>query len=335
MARIYNSRRLLDPTFVEIMRSNIDKPVDVTITGNRKIADSLVSAAKDVGGIIGDTAKSLSDEYKEKKAQEERRKLIGNPTDPMESYLADEYVRTGSTSGLLQYRNIKQMNENREAEKRYQDRAAENEKLRRYNIEMESVRPQYIKLQQDFMNADPEQKLVIRGQMNAIESKFPELKSSVNMDTIDSARQERIELEEAKKAEEEYLKQEKEEKEKEFKKRSLENRDYFVKNFIPEKMNDEDEKNEIQIMATNLYNRGGLTEEDFKFIQSKIQGEKSQVKQNIEAVGSAVAGKLGEQTGKDIEESRAKKQLADEGREAIKTGRRPTRAQQRAIDEGY
>lgn len=87
--------------------------------------------------------------------------------------------------------------------------------------------------------------------------------------------------------------------------------------------------------AVDWRDNGYLTESDFAKIQDKLNNTTSTEKQIAEAVTAAVAASVAQQTKENRENEQKLKKLADAGRKAIEAGRKPTRKQQAAIDEGY
>ena len=121
--------------------------------------------------------------------------------------------------------------------------------------------------------------------------------------------------------------------------KEYEDKSYKVKNWIYENIIPvgKIEKKEDQIDIANFIRnpRLNLTEADRKELLDRVYRDETQQESLRKAGQEAAVKKTGEKVGQDIDERRKKKDLADTGRKAIAAGRRLTRAQQKAIDEGY
>lgn len=292
MARMYQTRNFL----IQAPRSEIyDKNVDAL----NRWTDSMKAATRGYAKMGAGIANSLADLYNRYQREGQFENLESheeNMKDPMYRMAFNDYVQTGNTAAMTNWENAQTMAKNRAAEKEYQLQAQEAERQRRYNLELESARPQYLKLQQDYVNGNPEQKLLAAEGMRSLEAKFPELGQFKELDKVIQAKEQR-EYNEAVAAEDLKWAEEKAKKEEElFNKKSLDNRDFIINNFIPTKFKDEEEKAAVREIARHLFTAGGLSEKDYNTVISKIDAEQSQKKQNVEAAGTAQSSAVQKQT---------------------------------------
>ena len=178
--------------------------------------------------------------------------------------------------------------------------AAEAQKAR--NQELKEARVEMAKLNKDLINARPQEAVIIRKQQEALVNKYPELETSFR---------EAI----AAKAEEDAYQIGKTE----------------TIGSIPSVFNTDPEKQAAidKVIASNL------RPEDKEDLIKSIRATKSTTQMSKEAIQSAQASHTGKKTTESLEKSDEMTKLANEGRAAIKKGRKPTRKQQRAIDDGY
>lgn len=326
MARIYNSRVMLDPSFLASLNQEKQRRYENEVARREPIMSS-------VRDLLKSGAESISDWRARNAREEEVSKWDLPANDPIANAAREEYIRTGSSSPLMNYQMAKlSAEERRAAEKVRQEEADKAAKFHR-DVRLAQARPEYAKTQKAMLdavdNGDMETADILQKQLQAYETEF-------GADTFgqDSASILEARKESARKAQnlvvEEAL-DKKEQKEKEEKSYDVKN--WIIENIIPlGAIKSKDEQIEI---ANFIRNSKGLTENDRKELLDRVNAGKTQEEKITETVQTTVAQKAGEKAGKKIDEKDEKKKLADAGRAAIAAGRKPTRAQQKAIDEGY
>lgn len=302
MARIYTSRQLLDPRYVDMMNRSVDNRLATQRQDRKNVVDSLNRVIYNTALAAGRAADEAEKEQQELEKQKQRRKLVGSPSDPVEAAIADEFVRTGSASGLLQYRSMSETAKAREAEKELQ--AARN---------LSANRPKFIELknkyEQQIATGDFTGAEATKAYMQAMEEQTPGLMQGIDFGKYEEAK--------AKEAEEKaFTEQEKKTVEMAEAKRqeNIASRSADLKQFIMSRLpegsiKDIDEKNEYMDMIDKYSQTGLLTEEDKKDLQKYVQGVKTAKQQIQEAQTGAIASDVGEQTKKQREATRLAKSV--------------------------
>lgn len=329
MARIYsNTRTLLDPSLFQIANAAVNERI-------RRDAERREPVVSSIRDILKSTAGTISDYRGERTRENEVSEWdIGN--DPIAKAAREEYIRTGSSGPLMNYQMQKMAAEQRAAyAKRAAEEKAQSDAFHRA-VRIAQARPEYAKIQKSMLDAvdagDMETADIMQKQLQAYETEFGADTFGQDAASILESRKKAAILKQAKKAEEERLSKQAENIEKDFNDRSYSQRIWFETNVLPNLKNITDKSeahNQIERMS------GNLTDEDRKILHDKIDAISTLEEQEKKAIEGAKAGKAGEKTGKAIDETSEKKKLADAGRAAIKEGKKPTRAQQKAIDEGY
>lgn len=343
MAKIYNSRVLLDPNLL----MNLDRVNQQRYANEVARRQSVLDQLNKVFPAIGQTF----DSWLEKK---ERENTVGNSenmNDPMYRAAREEYIRTGSAQPMSSYLLQKEAAEQRkanEAQKKIEAAAAKNLHDR---VAVNELMKQRNNLQTAMYDAMDKGNTTIaesyRQQMNGIDNIIKNNYSSFadtvgdSADTIYDARQRELAERAAKKEAEELEKQaaEADAKTLELANKAKEQYSFNTRmnvenNVLPNAKNIDDKTN-YKKMVKQLYDNGKLTEDDAKLLLNKIDSIETIGEKTKKATEGATANKAGEKVGKDIDEATRKKELAKKGREALANNRRPTRAQQQAIDEGY
>ena len=348
---IYNSRYLLDPNALYNMTSNVNADLDRAIERERRRRDELnrylnqgVKAFAGGAGKAIDEGMNVSRENAEREARNAEREARNSyvrdmleGSDPVSRAAADEYIRTGNANPILQRQMQLETMKAREAEK--QAREIENSRKQEYNriIEQTQLKPVYmeaVKKMNDAIDAGNfEDAEIFRSQANSISTKAG-TNWGINLDQESESRIKTKKAAMERQAEEERLARQQANLDKEYEDKSYEVKNWIYENIIPI---GKIEKKEDQIDIANFIRdpRLYLTEADRKELLDRVYRDETQQESLRKAGQEAAVKKTGEKVGQDIDERRKKKDLADTGRKAIAAGRRLTRAQQKAIDEGY
>ena len=265
-----------------------------------------------------------------------------NMKDPIYRAARNEYIRTGNSQPLMSYQMQKLAAEERlrsaeraEAERKYQKEIHDAVNLRDDRNKYSLLQANMFKAMDEGNMADAQ---TYKNQMEGLEQHYAKYYPNYTNpfgDTAQSmwdARAEQKRIADEKAAEANRLERMGQNIEKEFADNSYNQRIWFETNVIPGLKNVQDKaaaKEQVERIANNL------TDEDRKALHAKIDATETLGEKKKKSVEGAVAGKAGEATGKAIDKATDMKKLADAGRNAIKNGRKPTRAQQKAIDEGY
>lgn len=268
--------------------------------------------------------------------------------DPIYRAARNEYIRTGNSAPLTSYQMQKLAAEERLRSAERAETEKEFQKALHDAVTLREDRNKYGQLQANMFKAMDAGNMAdaqtYKNQMEGLEqhyAKFYPNYSNPFGDTAQSmwdARSEQKRLADEKRAQEEADKQELELGEKNLKAIqdiNEQERLYKVEQFLstlPTVFKNDAAKQKVYDLINN--NEDMNTAEKaamLKKVRETDSGEtaKKKAKQGVRAT------KAGEATGAAIDEAKNKENLADAGRDAIKNGRKPTRAQQKAIDEGY
>lgn len=102
MARVYQSRQMLDPAFIDIMNKRFDQQLDSDKEQSRKVLEAYNKLADNLvtrGGNILQTGAGVVDYYGRKSNVSDM-----DMDDPYARAAAEKYVRTGDSSSLMEYR---------------------------------------------------------------------------------------------------------------------------------------------------------------------------------------------------------------------------------------
>lgn len=340
MARIYQTRQLLDPQLLTNMNNVAQQRYANEVARRKPVMDSLNTMFSSVGKTFDDSMERYN-----------REQELSNwdlPTnDPYIRAAREEYIRTGSSSPLLNYHMSKMAAEQRAAdaaktleEKKYQKELHDAVALREDRNKYSMLQANMFKAMDEGNMADAQ---TYKNQMEGLEQHYAKYYPEYNnpfgstAQSMWDARAEQKRLAEEKRAQEEADKQELELGEKNLKTiqdLNEQERLYRVEQFLstlPTVFKTDAEKQQVyDLIKANV----DMTTAEKTEIMKKIRETESGETSTNKSIQGTVAGKAGEKVGKKIDERDEKKKLADAGRAAIAAGRTPTRAQQKAIDEG-
>lgn len=314
MAKVYNSRSLIDPNMYSVMNQQIQNRVANQLNRNKMLGESVRNMLTGIGSVVDD---AYTDWKNKKEEQARYDQIMGQSTveqqnDPNYIAAVKDFAKTGNSQPITSYMLGKEAAEARKLEAQKRDDAAEAEKARNAAIRLENDRTDYLKAQKSMMDSmaagDYTTAEIYKSQMNAIEKRYEPGTFGSSSDDLYIARKKAIDEAAAKKEIEErdermmreseaLEKQEAEEKAA----NSYSNRIFIETEVIPNLKN-VTEKAEAKAQIERLYNNGQLSMDDRKALHAKIDGTETvgEGKQKVHKQ------KAEEATGKAIDESRNK-----------------------------
>lgn len=341
MARIYsNTRTLLDPSLLQMANTAVNERL-------RRDAERRAPVVASIRDILKSTAGTISD-YNKEIAREKAISPWDMTDDPILRAAGEEYIRTGNSNPLMNYQMQKLTAEQRAADAQKAANEREWQKKLHNAVNLREDRNKYAQNQVNMFKALNEDRLAeaeaYKKQMKGLEDfyseYYPEYKNPFG-DTADSmwdARKKEKDLADAKRAQEEADKQDLELGEKNLKAIqdiNEQERLYKVELFLstlPTVFETDAAKQDVY----NLINSNeDMNTAEKTAMMKKVRETDSTETAKKKANQDVKANKAGEKTGKAIEDLDNKKKLAAAGKAALnaKPARKPTRAQQKAMDE--
>lgn len=342
MAKVYNSRSLIDPNMYSVMNQQIQNRVANQLNRDKMLGESVRHMLTGIGETTDDYIGRYQRE-KELQNAEANKDSLPYIEDPIYRAAREEYIRTGSSQPISSYMLQKEAAKARalEAKKATSSQQWHN------SLEEGAARDKFNTLTEQALDAQKAGNLVrannLANQANRLRDTWSVRGVDIGDDVqsiLEAAAQEEADrlakkeaedlekqavetdaktLELANKAKEQY---------------SFNTRMNVENNVLPNAKNIGDKTN-YKKMVKQLYDNGKLTEDDTKLLLNKIDFIETIGEKTKKSVEGTIASKEGEKTGKKIDEKTEKKKLADAGRKAIQEGKEPTRKQKKAIDEGY
>lgn len=332
MAKVYNSRSLIDPNMYSVMNQQIQNRVANQLNRDKMLGESVRNMLTGIGETTDDYIGRYQ-RQKELQNAEANKDSLPYIEDPIYRAAREEYIRTGSSQPITSYMLQKEAAAARKADA--EKNAEERNRSQKWHdsLEESAARKEFGELTEQALAAQKSGNLVrannLANQANRLRDNWSARGVDIGDDVqgiLDAAANE--EYEKWKKDEE--ARQDKEEADKVEQER-LYNVEQFLST-IPTVFADDKEKEgwRNQINANEYM----TTEEKTKALQElrKIQTGKAAADQ---ARQDARTQDVRKNTEKNLDEKTEKKKLADAGRKAIQEGRVPTRKQKKAIDEGY
>ena len=314
MAKVYNSRSLIDPNMYSVMNQQIQNRLANQVNRDKMVGDSVRQMLTGVGKTIDETYL----DWKNKKEEQERydqimgQSSVEQQNDPNYIAAVKDYAKTGNSQPITSYMLGKEAAAARKLEAQKREDAAETEKARNAAIRLENDRTDYLKAQKSMMDSmaagDYTTAEIYKSQMNAIEKRYEPGTFGSSSDDLYIARKKAIDEAAAKKAIEERDERMMRESEALEKKEAEEkaansysNRIFLETEVIPDLKNVQD-KAEAKSQIERLYNDGQLSMDDRKALHAKIDGTETvgEGKQKVHKQ------KAEEATGKAIDENRNK-----------------------------
>ena len=131
MARVYQSRGLIDPTMYQLMSNNMNERIRQDRESRRPVVEMLQGAVTTLGSAYDDWSKQMGRDRYLKRVMEENPEFAEYAKNPFFKAGMHEFVRTGSASPLMQF--LGQENTRKIAEAAAEQRKAE--ATERANIE--------------------------------------------------------------------------------------------------------------------------------------------------------------------------------------------------------
>ena len=342
MAKVYNSRSLIDPNMYSVMNQQIQNRVANQLNRDKMLGESV----RHMLTGIGETADDYIGRYqrqKELQNTEANRNSLPYIEDPIYRAAREEYIRTGSSQPISSYMLQKEAAAARKLEAQKRDWTQDWHN----SLEEANARKEFNNLTEQALDAQKAGNLV---RANNLAHQANRLRDTWNGRGVDIGEDVQSILKAAEQEEADRLaKKEAEELEKQAaeadaktlelankakEQYSFNTRMNVENNVLPNAKNIDDKTN-YKKLVKQLYDNGKLTEDDAKLLLNKIDSTETIGEKTKKSVEGTIASKEGEKTGKNIDEKEEKKKLADAGRKAIQEGKVPTRKQKKAIDEGY
>lgn len=270
MARVYQSRGLIDPTMYQLMSNNMNERIRQDRESRRPVVEMLQGAVTTLGSAYDDWSKQMGRDRYLKRVMEENPEFAEYAKNPFFKAGMHEFVRTGSASPLMQF--LGQENTRKIAEAAAAQRQAE--AAQRQEAETErKAREDAIK------SADAQSRIndyLVKAQSAVDEGKDAQAKMYVdNAAQIASAYGLPFSADK-------YLGEATMERQK--KAESLQNRMYLESQLNPQDVTTEEDKNMFLRNAAEFHRQGKLNDKDFlelKASADKFMTDEAKSKENI------------------------------------------------------
>ena len=314
MAKVYNSRSLIDPNMYTVMNQQIQNRVANQLNRDKMLGESVRHMLTGIGSTVDDAYTNWKNKKEEQASYDQimGQSTIAQQNDPNYIAAVKDYAKTGNSQPITSYMLGKEAAEARKLEAQKREDAAEAEKARNAAIRLENDRTDYLKAQKSMMDSmaagDYTTAEIYKSQMNAIEKRYEPGTFGSSSDELYDARKRTIDEATAKKEIEERDErmmresealEKKEDEEKAA--NSYSNRIFVETEIIPNLKNIQ-EKAEAKAQIERLYNDGQLSMDDRKALHAKIDGTET-VGEGRQKVHKQ---KDEEATGKAIDENRNK-----------------------------
>lgn len=332
MAKVYNSRSLIDPNMYSVMNQQIQNRVANQLNRDKMLGDSVRHMLTGIGETTDDYIGRYQ-RQKELQNAEANKDSLPYIEDPIYRAAREEYIRTGSSQPISSYMLQKEATKARTLEAKKRNDEQERIKWNQEQIALRDDQNKYQELTSKALDAqaagDYTTAQFYTNQAKALEAKYADKGMDFGSD-ISGLIEARKKTEYEKWKKEEEARQNKEEADK-LEQERLYNVEQFLSTIPTVFANDEEKEGWRNQINANEYM---TTEEKTKALQDlrKIQTGKAAAQQ---ARQDARTQDVRKNTEKKLDEKTEKKKLADAGRKAIQEGKVPTRKQKKAIDEGY
>ena len=199
MARIYQTRNLLDPQMIAMANQSQQNQYNA---GHNRIGN-ITNA---VGNALTGLAQAGTDAYntyKENEARDLRERTVNSwnidpvfANDPVFKAAREEYIRTGSTGPLSQLKMQMEAAKARENELAIRKQEAAALANKQAEINLNEARPKYMELVNKMLTGEitPNEKQVIEAQLKDYETRFPGIQGTVDREALaQGIEQQRIE----------------------------------------------------------------------------------------------------------------------------------------------
>ena len=339
MARIYQSRNLLDPSLLSIAEQKKQQYIQNNRDYLNKQTEAINTALQGIGQAATDWYgrssrrnmledsfnKSIRDklEIPEGTSPEEVAKLekinawVDKKNDSLTrswndpDYVAarEKFIQTGDPSSMNAYKQNVLMQQARAQDAFRKAQEAKQAKALHDEVAMRTARPDYMKVVDKYIdpNTSEGEKEILKEQLNAYKTKYPGIETGIDVEALREAKyadaidKRTLELAQA-------------QKEKDL----LANRMNIENNVIPnintkgelgpdgKVLTPDEKKLNYKKLITSMYNNGRLTKDDYDALYKQIEGTPTQSELTKKSISNAVAGAAGEQTKKNIQDTQDK-----------------------------
>lgn len=306
MARVYQSRGLIDPTMYQLMSNNMNERIRQDRESRRPVVEMLQGAVTTLGSAYDDWSKQKGRDRYLKRVMEENPEFEKYKSNPFFKAGMHEFVRTGESSPLMSFLSAERAAEEKADTKKWHDA-----------VRAEQARERYAKNLELYNSADTEakkQQYLLANQ--ALEAEFgnifgQQMEDYAKAAAVDevAARQLAYELDQDK-------------KEKEAKERQSDSTKYWIQqNIMPTgsvkgegykgkdgKWHTTKKAEAVRGEIAEFINRNpDLNEDDKKELLDKLFGNKTQSELNQNAADTANAAHTGKKTGEALSDADNKK----------------------------
>lgn len=317
MARIYQSRNLLDPSLLSIAEQKKQQYIQNNRDYLNKQTEAINTALQGIGKAATDAygrysrrnlvedAEAGYDKW-DKEKQEEYNTM---KADPYYQAAVDKFIQTGDPSSMNAYKQNVLMQQARAQDAFRKAEEAKQAKALHDEVAMRTARPDYMKVVDKYIdpNTSEGEKEILKEQLNAYKTKYPGIETGIDVEALREAKyadaidKRTLELAQA-------------QKEKDL----LANRMNIENNVIPnintkgelgpdgKVLTPDEKKLNYKKLITSMYNNGRLTKDDYDALYKQIEGTQTQSELTKKSVSNAVAGAAGEQTKKNIQDTQDK-----------------------------
>lgn len=312
MARIYNTRQLLDPSMIQYVANRADK----NVAFENALRDKNTENIRNLLTQAGKTAK----DYRQQNARENEVSVWDIPNDPIAKAAREEYIRTGNTSPLLQYQMAKRSEEQRKLDEENRKKSQDwHDKLSFMTN---------LKAYQDA--TDPRSREILKQTIKHDLEVHPEWGSPEQIDAMEQANLEKQEMDLNKKlTAEEDAQWQKEQDAKSYAKRiELET------NMLPNAKNATDKSNYMKVVE-QLYANGKINDADRKALEDEIRGNQTYGERSKKASEDTAINIESEDQKEKAKATKEQKELAAKAKKKKELGYKLRKDEQDAYDAVY
>lgn len=339
MARIYNSRVILDPSLLSIAEQKKQQYIQNNRDYLNKQTEAINAALQGVGqaatdwynrgsrkSLLNDSENSMlrdKIEIAEGTSPEEVARINKINTwvdkknseaqsmmsDPMYQAARQKFIETGDPSAMNSYKQNILMQQMRAQDALRKAEDAKQAKALHDEVAMRTARPEYMKVVDKYIdpNTSEGEKEILKEQLNAYKTKYPGIETGIDVEALREAKDADV-------IDKRTLELAQAQKEKDL----LANRMNIENNVIPnintkgelgpdgKVLTPDEKKLNYKKLITSMYNNGRLTKGDYDALYKQIEGTQTQSELTKKSISNAVAGVAGEQTKKNIQDTQDK-----------------------------
>lgn len=319
MARVYQSRGLIDPNMYQLMSNNMNERIRQDRESRRPVVEMLQGAVTTLGSAYDDWSKQKGRDRYLKRVMEENPEFAAYAQNPFFKAGMHEFVRTGSASPLMSF--LGQENTRKIAEAAAAQRQAEAQQ----RLANETARKEK---EDAIKSADAQSRIndyLVKAQSAVDEGKDAQAKMYVdNAAQIANAYSLPFSADK-------YLGEATMERQK--KAESLQNRMYLESLLNPQDVTTEEEKNMFLRNAAEFHRQGKLNDKDFldlKASADKFVTDEAKSKENVK---QTYRGITSDKIKKDEEEKQKTIDLAKKAQKKLDNKYKLTKSEQDALNK--